>query len=230
MKKIRFIIILAILTVISTLSVSANTDEIRIYLNRNRMIFDSSQPLMIHTLYIPLCSLAESLNANVNWDTESTSAVLFLRDIEIEFFSNKNHILFVSHLHKDKVEIFNTPIIRDNTFYLPLDAIRTFLDVDRFHSETHLFDSFPETIYFNNFVFHRQVAQTEQYLTALDLRFKKLVGFTRNGLPIYYRNNRYFVLRGDTLRSYSMRWTPEVPIERRSFFLTDFILWLRRLF
>ena len=101
MKKFLTAMIFAIMLFSTTLfTVSANNDEIRVYLDATKIEFDVKPQIINGRTMVPIRAIFENMGAVVEWDTNTNSALCIKDDIVVKMTVNSTDMYINNQLTK----------------------------------------------------------------------------------------------------------------------------------
>lgn len=123
MKKV-FILILILLNLLSSLVVSAQNNDIKIYINDESIFFDVVPEITNGRTMVPMRKIFEYLGADVEWEQHTRSIYACYKDISINLRIN-NDVMWVN---EEYVKLDVPPIIKNDRTLVPLRAVAEAFD------------------------------------------------------------------------------------------------------
>lgn len=126
MKKTIFTVVLLIITFAWSLPVGASEGEVTVKIDEEKYNFDNTPVIIEGTTFIPMRALFEALGAEVDWVSETNTAIGSWGDFELHLPAENNFIWLIVEDDRSIISDVEVRLIEDRT-YLPLRLLSELL-------------------------------------------------------------------------------------------------------
>ena len=115
---------LIVLSLLSSLVVSAQNNDIKIYINDERIFFDVAPEITNGRTMVPMRKIFEYLGADVEWEQSIQSIYACYKDISIDLQINNDVML----VNGEYIKLDVPPVIKNDRTLVPLRAVAEAFD------------------------------------------------------------------------------------------------------